>query len=181
MKQTRTTAIAATLAAATCLAVGSTAQADVVFHYPGTYVFSSGGGQSVTTDAIDGTLTGIRVTFTYQYNGGSSAPYDAAFTVGMHQWGGYYPLINGAEIGQTPTGAPIVGTNLTYNSGNLGMGYNQTFNHQGVRIGFGNGNFGGACTLSDVTITLLGVVPSPGAAAALALGGLTTARRRNRS
>ncbi|MFT3687072.1 MAG: hypothetical protein QM783_19475 [Phycisphaerales bacterium] len=54
------------------------------------------------------------------------------------------------------------------------------FDNQTAVVGFGNGNSGGGCTLSNVSITLLGVIPTPGAAAALGLGGLAMGRRTRR-
>lgn len=175
------TTLAIALASSAFLALGSAAQADVVVNYPGTYVFAQGGGHAITVDGISGVLTGVRVEFTYKYDGGSSQAYDVAFTVNRHQWGGYYPLINNAEVGETPTGAPSVSDELTFCSGTLGMAYSTPFDNQTALVGFGNGNSGGACTISDVTITLMGVVPTPGAAAALSLGGLTLMRRPRRA
>lgn len=166
------------LAAVAVALLAGAAQADFIVSFPGTHTFNSGGGQFLTANAVTGTLTGIRVSFTYQHLTGSSCAYDVAFTVNQHQWGGYLPFINGAGVGETQTGAPSLPGTITFTSANLGMGYGHVFNNQTAYVGFGNGNQGGGCVISDVTVTLLGVVPTPGAAAALSLGGLCLGRRR---
>jgi hypothetical protein len=173
-----TTAIAASAVA--LLGSINSANADVMMSFPGSYVFSGTSGQTITTGALTGTLSGVRVVFTYQRNAGSSTAYDVAFTVNQHQWGGYLPFINNASIGECPTGAPDLSTPVTFASGNLGFNYNIPLNSQSVVVGFGNGNQGGGCTVSNITITLIGVVPAPGAGAALSLGGLCCVRRRRR-
>lgn len=176
MKNATTTA----LAVAAALACVSAAHADLTINIPGSYTFVGTAGHTITVPAVTGSFQGIRVTFTYSGGIGSSTPYDAAFTVGNHQWGGYLPFINGAGSGESPTGAPSTSfsSSLTFNSNNLGIGQGQLFNNQTAVVGFGNGNGGGGCTLSNISITLLGVVPTPGAAAALSLGGLGMLRRR---
>ena len=176
---TRATAVAA--AAIALLGAASAARADYVVNIPGSHVFTRNGGQSVTTPALTGTLTGIRVVFTYGEATGSSWACDVSFTVNQHQWGGYLPFINGADTGERPTGAPDEPNAITFASGNLGLGYASVFENQPVRVGFGNGNNGGGFTVSNVSITLLGVVPTPGAAMALSLGGLAAARRPRRA
>ncbi|HZW08092.1 MAG TPA: hypothetical protein VFF65_13295 [Phycisphaerales bacterium] len=170
---------AATAAIALCLAA-TAAHADVVLMFPGAYVFEGSHGHSVTTGALTGRLRGVLVEFTYADASGSSTAYDVSFTVDRHQWGGYLPFINGADLGESPTYAPSLPDPITFCSGELAMGYDDDFSGRSAVVGFGNGNVGGGCTLRDVKITLLGVVPTPGAAAALALGGLAGVRRRRR-
>ncbi|MBY0308455.1 MAG: hypothetical protein K2Q09_06910 [Phycisphaerales bacterium] len=170
----------AALAAAAVLLSTTGARADYVVSIPGTFSFVGSSGVTVTTPALSGSLQGVRVSFTYEGPVGSSTAYDVAFTVGESQWGGYYPLLNGAAWGEAPTGAPSTGSALTFVSGNLAMGYSVAFDNQSAVVGFGNGNAGGGCTLSNVTITLLGVVPAPGAAGLLLVGGPVVLRRKRR-
>ncbi|HYC99836.1 MAG TPA: hypothetical protein VEB22_01295, partial [Phycisphaerales bacterium] len=165
-------------AIALCLAAA--AHADVVLTFPEAYVFEGSRGHSVTTGALTGRLRGVVVEFTYTDASGSSTAYDVAFTLNRHQWGGYLPFINGADLGESPTYAPSLPDPITFCSGELGMGYEEDFTGQCALVGFGNGNMGGGCTVTDVTITLLGVVPTPSAAAALGLGGIAAMRRRRR-
>ncbi|MFT3687073.1 MAG: hypothetical protein QM783_19480 [Phycisphaerales bacterium] len=100
MKSTTTVALLAISITA------AAAHADWTVNFPGTYAFNASNGMTVTVPAVTGSLQGIRVQFTYSNPVASSTAYDVAFTVNDSQWGGYYPLINGAHWGEAPTGAP---------------------------------------------------------------------------
>ncbi|MFT3687071.1 MAG: hypothetical protein QM783_19470 [Phycisphaerales bacterium] len=167
------------LAVSAVAALSSAAMADYSVSMPGPYNFSaSAGGNTVTTSPLTGTVTGIIVSFTYSNSADESWAADMAFTLGSLQWGGYDVLINGASAFQGGTGAPNSGAATTFTSGTLALGSPLNLSEQALVVGCGNGYSGGTCTLSDVTITLVGSVPTPGAAAVLGLGGLALGRRR---
>jgi hypothetical protein len=168
-------------ASAVLLACTGAARADFTVNIPGTYQFTGSQGVCITVPGVTGALQGIKVAFTYEDAVGSSRAYDVAFTINQHQWGGFLPFLNGADMGECPTGAPYESNDISYTSGLLGMGYADFFNGRPFCVGFGNANMGGGCTLRDVSITMVGeIVPTPGGAVALSLGGLCAVRRRRR-
>lgn len=183
--KTRILAVGAVLAAATAAA------ADVVVAVPGG-TFTEGQGNFVVTTPLQGTLTGIIVSFTYANGGVDSWQADVAATVGINQWGGYTPSLafaNGATTYIGATGAPNVGGAgpVNFTSAVLNLPGGQVFNNQTANVGIGNGyndgNPGGGgsiFTVSNVSITLVGVekIPAPGALALLGLAGVIARRRR---
>ena len=68
------------------------------------------------------------------------------------------------------------GSRSAWDYGPLGTALN--LSGQSLVVGYGNGYTLGHCTMADVTVTLVGTVPTPGAAAALGLAGLAGLRRR---
>lgn len=165
------------LAAAAVATLAGSAMADYVVNLPPAS-FTAAGGFTVTTPALTGTVTGIIFTFTYSNSAAFSWASDMAATVGSSQWGGYDTFINGATIDEGPTGAPGNGTATTFTSAVLPIGVALNLVGQSLVVGYGNGYSTGDCTMENVSVTLVGTVPTPGAAALLGLGGLSAFRRR---
>lgn len=176
------------LAASAVAALSTAALADYTVSLPGN-VFTAAGGLTVTTPALTGTVTGIIFHFNYSAASNSSWAGDMAATVGTSQWGGYDVAVNGGtttnagsygplEGAEGPTGAPGSGANIVFTSAFLPIATTLNLSNQALVVGYGNGYSTGRCTMSDVTVTLVGTVPTPGAAAALGLAGLAGLRRR---
>lgn len=165
------------LAVSAVAALSTAAMADYTVSLPGN-VFVGSGGLTVTTPALTGTVTGIIFSFTYTNAANFSWAADMAATVGSSQWGGYDTFINGATFLEGATGAANNGSNVVFTSAVLPIATTLNLSGQTLVVGYGNGYSTGDCTMSDVTVTLVGTVPTPGAAALLGLGGLAGFRRR---
>lgn len=165
------------LAASAVAALSTAALADYTVSLPGN-VFTASGGLTVTTPALTGTVTGIIFHFNYSASSNASWASDMAATVGSSQWGGYNTFVNGATVDEGPIGAADSGADVVFTSGVLPLGTALNLSGQSLVVGYGNGYTLGHCTMADVTVTLVGTVPTPGAAAALGLAGLAGLRRR---
>jgi MYXO-CTERM domain-containing protein len=176
------------LAVSAVAALSTAALADYTVSLPAQN-FTATGGVTVTTPALTGTVTGIIFHFSYSNSGNSSWAGDMAATVGSSQWGGYDTSVNGGatttsgsygplEGAEGPTGAPGNGNAVVFTSAILPIAVPLSLSNQTLVVGYGNGYSFGSCSMTDVTVTLVGTVPTPGAAAVLGLGGLALGRRR---
>lgn len=177
------------LAVSAMLAAATAATADVVVSVPGG-TFTEGQGNFVITTPLQGTLTGIIVKFDYSGAGADSWKSDVAATVDLLQWGGYQPSLafaNGATTFVAATGAATNGTAGSFTSAVLAFPGSPVYAGGTAKVGIGNGyndglpNGGGSIfTLTNVSITLVGVdkIPAPGGLALLGLAGVVGRRRR---
>lgn len=167
--------------------IAATALADVEIEL-GDFTFGSGssglgsGWLCIETTPLEGTLTGIIVSFDYSGAVGGSWASDVAFTVDNFQWGGYDMYIAGADTFVSETGAPTSGSATSFTSAML-AGSGASYSNTTALICWGNGYSWSASgfTLENVSITLKGVekIPTPGAVALLGLAGLVGRRRRS--
>lgn len=167
------------LAVSAVAALSTAALADYTISFPGPQNLTGGTDFSTTTVPLTGTVTGVIIHYTYTNPGGFSYSSDMSFNVGPEQWGGFNRFINGATVdnGLIP-GAIEDSVDQDLLSGILPLTTPLNLNGETVFVGYGNGYTGGSATMDNVTITLVGTVPTPGAAAVLGLGGLAMGRRR---
>lgn len=178
------------LAAAVLAAAAGAANADVTYALGNALL--AGNQTTGVVDTLTGTCTGVTISVDFQPDataqGNGSWCSDAAVIVvppagsGGSQWGGYNTLFGVGTVfqgywaydgsGSAPPG--IYGdTQPNTNAGLTGAG--------SWTIAFGNGwSSSTPVQYNNITITLHGVdvVPAPGAAALLGVGGLLVARRR---
>lgn len=178
------------LAAALVAAAAGAANADVTYNLGNALLV--GNGTTGVVDTLTGTVTGVTISVDFQpdataQSAGSWAS-DAALIVippagsGGSQWGGFNTLFGPGTVfqsywtydgaGSAPAGI-YTDTQPNTNAGLTGAG--------SWTIAWGNGwSTSPAVQYNNITVTLHGVdvVPAPGAAALLGLGGLLVARRR---
>ena len=176
------TFIASGIAAA---ALVSAASADVTFSFTNQTWTGFNFTEAYTAGSLTGTLTGATVNATLNASSAFTYADDLCIYVagsplalgGLLQCGGFSNLsaiqrYSWANGGSDAPGTPVTGT-VNFTTG-INMAANPT-----TSIWIGNG-YGAAGTSGTWTgsITLLGVVPAPGAVALLGLAGLTSRRRR---
>ena len=177
------TFIASGIAAA---ALVSAASADVTFSFTNQTWTGFNFTEAYAAGSLTGTLTGATVNATLNASTAYTYADDLCIYVagsplalgGLLQCGGFSNLQAGqryswANGGSNTPGTPVSGTV------NFTTGINMAANPQNASIWIGNG-YGAAGTSGTWTgsITLIGVVPAPGAVALLGLAGLTSRRRR---
>ena len=177
------TFIASGIAAA---ALVSAASADVTFSFTNQTWTGFNFTEAYAAGSLTGTLTGATVNATLNASTAYTYADDLCIYVagsplalgGLLQCGGFSNLQAGqryswANGGSNTPGTPVSGTV------NFTTGINMAANPQNASIWIGNG-YGAAGTSGTWTgsITLIGVVPAPGAVALLGLAGLTGRRRR---
>ena len=177
------TFIASGIAAA---ALVSAASADVTFSFTNQTWTGFNFTEAYAAGSLTGTLTGATVNATLTASTSYTYADDLCIYVagsplalgGLLQCGGFSNLnasqrYSWANGGSDAPGTPVSGTV------NFTTGINMAANPQNASIWIGNG-YGAAGTSGTWTgtITLIGVVPAPGAVALLGLAGLTSRRRR---
>ena len=177
------TFIASGIAAA---ALVSAASADVTYTFTSQTWTGFNFNEAYAAGTLTGTLTGATVNATLNASSGFTYADDLCIYVagsplalgGLLQCGGFSNLnasqrYSWANGGSNAPGTPVSGTV------NFTTGINMAANPQNASIWIGNG-YGAAGTSGTWTgtITLIGVVPAPGAVALLGLAGLTGRRRR---
>ncbi|MDP1662514.1 MAG: GC-type dockerin domain-anchored protein [Phycisphaerales bacterium] len=151
------------LSAALAAALISAAQGDVVVSFAGPQVVTGGGGFTVTSPGLSGTLTGIIFHFDYSNSSGGSWAADMCATVNQYQWSNYDAFVNGATVTAAEnSGAPANGNPISFTSALMPHPAPLTLTNQTVTVGYGNSYTGGTATMSNVTVTLVGVVPGTG-------------------
>ena len=176
------TFIASGIAAA---ALVSAASADVTFSFTNQTWTGFNFTEAYTAGSLGGTLTGVSVNATLNasvantYADDLCVYMDAAplSTGGLLQVGGFSNLSATQRYSWANGGASAPGTTVS-GTVNLTTAINMAANPtQSIWIGNGYGAGGTSGTWTG-TITLIGVVPAPGAVALLGLAGLTGRRRR---
>ena len=176
------TFIASGIAAA---ALVSAASADVTFSFTNQTWTGFNFTEAYTAGSLGGTLTGVSVNATLNasvantYADDLCVYMDAAplSTGGLLQVGGFSNLSATQRYSWANGGASAPGTTVS-GTVNLTTAINMAANPtQSIWIGNGYGGAGTSGTWTG-TITLIGVVPAPGAVALLGLAGLTGRRRR---
>lgn len=172
----------AALSVAAIAALSGTANADVNIILPGPYVFSGPQTHAFETTEIEGTLTGVSISFDFSDAQSATWVSDVVLGISGISWGGFDEFFGNVDQGEWP-GLPTGGTSGFYSSTALVTdGPAPTYNGEIVPFIIGNGWSGsaGGFTLNNVEVTLHGIekVPAPGALALLGLGGLAAARRR---
>ena len=177
------TFIASGIAAA---ALVSAASADVTYTFTSQTWTGFNFNEAYAAGSLTGTLTGATVNATLTASTNYTYADDLCIYVagsplalgGLLQCGGFSNLnasqrYSWANGGSNAPGTPVSGTV------NFTTGINMAANPQNASIWIGNG-YGAAGTSGTWTgsITLIGVVPAPGAVALLGLAGLTSRRRR---
>ncbi|HYD01993.1 MAG TPA: choice-of-anchor X domain-containing protein, partial [Phycisphaerales bacterium] len=163
------------LSSALAAVLTSSALADVTVNFAGPQVVNGGEGFTVTTMGLSGTLTGIIFHFDYDNAAGGSWAADMCATVNDHQWGHFDLFVNGASIvASDGTGAPNSSAPTSFTSSVLAHPAPVTLTNQPLTVGYGNSYGPGSATLSNVTITLVGVVPGTGPYPPSVSGGSTT-------
>ena len=177
------TFIASGIAAA---ALVSAASADVTYTFTSQTWTGFNFNEAYAAGTLTGTLTGATVNATLTASTSYTYADDLCIYVagsplalgGLLQCGGFSNLnasqrYSWANGGSNAPGTPVSGTV------NFTTGINMAANPQNASIWIGNG-YGAAGTSGTWTgsITLIGVVPAPGAVALLGLAGLTSRRRR---
>jgi hypothetical protein len=144
-------------------ALTSAALADVTISFDGPQNLPTGGGFSVTSPGLSGTLTGIIFHFDYSNPGGGSWASDMCATVNQYQWSHFNTYVNGATITASQSaGAPDSGDAISFTSALLTHPAPVTLANQTVTVGYGNSYNAGTATMANVTVTLVGVVPGTG-------------------
>ena len=176
------TFIASGIAAA---ALVSAASADVTFSFTNQTWTAFNFTEAYVAGSLSGTLTGVSVNATlnsstnYTYGDDLCVYMDAAplSTGGLLQVGGFSSL-SATQRYSWPTGGSSTPGTTVSGTVNLTTAINMAANPtQSIWIGNGYGASGTSGTWTG-TITLIGVVPAPGAVALLGLAGLTGRRRR---
>ena len=176
------TLIASSIAAA---ALVSAASADVTYTLTNQTFTGFNFNEAYAAGSLTGTLTGATVNATLTASSNYTYADDLCIYVapsplalgGLLQCGGFSNLnatqrYSWANGGSDAPGTPVSGT-VNFTTG-INMAANPT---QSIWIGNGYGAAGTSGTWTG-TITLIGVVPAPGAVALLGLAGLTSRRRR---
>lgn len=105
------------LSAVLAAALISAAQGDVTISFDGPQVVAGGGGFTVTSPGLSGTLTGIIFHFDYSNASGGSWAADMCATVNEYQWSNYNALVNGATVtAAANSGAPASGNPISFTS-----------------------------------------------------------------
>ena len=141
--------------------------------------------EAYAAGSLTGTLTGATVTATLNASTAYTYADDLCIYVnpsplslaGLLQCGGFSNLQAGQRYSWANGGSNAPGTTVS-GTVNFTTGINMAANPtQSIWIGNGYGAAGTSGTWTG-TITLIGVVPAPGAVALLGLAGLTSRRRR---
>jgi hypothetical protein len=176
------TFIASGIAAA---ALVSAASADVTYSFTSQTWTGFNFNEAYAAGSLTGTLTGATVNATLNASSGFTYADDLCVYInpsplslgGLLQVGGFSNLnaaqrYSWANGGSSAPGTTVTGTKTLTTS--IDMAANPT---QSIWVGNGYGAAGTSGTWTG-TITLIGVVPAPGAVALLGLAGLTGRRRR---
>jgi hypothetical protein len=176
------TLIASGIAAA---ALVSAASADVTYTFTSQIWTGFNFNEAYAAGSLTGTLTGATVNATLNASTNYTYADDLCIYVagtplalgGMLQCGGFSNLNATQRYGWANGASNAPGTTVT-GTVNFTTGINMVTNPtMSIWIGNGYGAAGTSGTFTG-TITLLGVVPAPGAVALLGLAGLTSRRRR---
>ena len=173
------------IGASLAVVVASVASADVTYTFTNQTWAGFNFTEAYVAGTLTGTLTGVRVNATlnassnYTYADDLCVYMDAAplSTGGLLQVGGFSNLSATQRYSWANGGSDAPGTTVT-GTVNLATVIDMSRNPlQSIWIGNGYGATGTSGTWTG-TITLIGVMPTPGAVALLGLAGLTTGRRR---
>ncbi|MFT3686543.1 MAG: GC-type dockerin domain-anchored protein [Phycisphaerales bacterium] len=151
------------LSSALAALLSSAALGDVTINFDGPQTLSGSAGRTVITERLSGTLTGIVFHFDFSNSVNDSWGSDIAATVNQYQWGQFNTFVNGATVLATSdTGAAGGPANQSFTSAVMPHPAPLTVTNQTLTVGYGNTYNGGTCTLANVSVTLIGLVPGTG-------------------